>query len=109
MWTSLLPTLEASHDVLAIDLPGFGQSPLLPPSLSPTVSVLADAVEQAMDDAGFETSHFAGNSLGGWLALELARRGRAVASSRSLPLGSGHLGSSRTFVSPSDFSTASRG
>jgi pimeloyl-ACP methyl ester carboxylesterase len=30
-----------------------------------------------MDEAGFETAHVAGNSLGGWLALELGHRGRA--------------------------------
>ena len=39
--------------------------------------MLADAVERAMDEAGFETAHIAGNSLGGYLALQLAARGRA--------------------------------
>ncbi len=30
-----------------------------------------------MGRAGFDRAHIAGNSLGGWIALELARRGRA--------------------------------
>lgn len=40
-------------------------------------ATLADAVERAMDDAGFETAHIVGNSLGGYVALQLAARGRA--------------------------------
>jgi pimeloyl-ACP methyl ester carboxylesterase len=39
---------------------------------------LADAVERAMDAAGLETAHVAGNSLGGWISLELAQRGRTA-------------------------------
>jgi pimeloyl-ACP methyl ester carboxylesterase len=39
--------------------------------------VLADAVERAMDEAGFETADVAGNSLGGYVALQLAARCRA--------------------------------
>jgi pimeloyl-ACP methyl ester carboxylesterase len=30
-----------------------------------------------LDEAGIDTAHIVGNSLGGWVALELARRGRA--------------------------------
>jgi pimeloyl-ACP methyl ester carboxylesterase len=73
----MLPLLEERFDVLAPDLPGFGHSPPLPPDEVSSPERLADAVEEAMDDAGFETAHIAGNSLGGWIALVLARRGRA--------------------------------
>jgi pimeloyl-ACP methyl ester carboxylesterase len=76
-WRPMLPLLEPRFDVLAVDLPGFGYSPPLPPGVESTPEVLADAVERAMRAAGFETAHVAGNSLGGWIALELARRGRA--------------------------------
>jgi pimeloyl-ACP methyl ester carboxylesterase len=42
-----------------------------------TRHLLADAVERAMDAAGFATADVAGNSLGGYVALQLAARGRA--------------------------------
>jgi pimeloyl-ACP methyl ester carboxylesterase len=76
-WRPMLPLLEERFDVLAPDLPGFGHSPSLPPGEVSSPNRLADFVEAAMDDADFETAHIAGNSLGGWIALELARRGRA--------------------------------
>jgi pimeloyl-ACP methyl ester carboxylesterase len=40
-------------------------------------SVLADHVERQMDELGWDTAHIVGNSLGGWVAFELERRGRA--------------------------------
>ena len=40
-------------------------------------AALSNAVERAMDEAGFETAHIAGNSLGGYVAFQLAARGRA--------------------------------
>jgi pimeloyl-ACP methyl ester carboxylesterase len=76
-WKPMLPLLERRFDVLAPDLPGFGYSPPLPAGQTPTAEALADAVEGEMDAAGFHTAHLAGNSLGGWIVLELARRGRA--------------------------------
>jgi pimeloyl-ACP methyl ester carboxylesterase len=38
---------------------------------------LADDVERRMDALGWDTAHIVGNSLGGWVAFELERRGRA--------------------------------
>ena len=37
----------------------------------------ADDVERRMDELGWQTAHVVGNSLGGWVAFELERRGRA--------------------------------
>jgi pimeloyl-ACP methyl ester carboxylesterase len=86
-WRPMLPLLEPGFDVLAVDLPGFGHSPPLPAGTPPTPEALADAVEREMDAAGFETAHVAGNSLGGWIALVLARRGRARTATAISPAG----------------------
>ena len=75
VWELVLPALERRHDVLAVTLPGHAGGPPLPPGADE--SVVIDAVERAMDDAGFATAHVAGNSMGGYLALQLAARGRA--------------------------------
>ena len=84
-WKPMLPLLERNFDVLAPDLPGFGHSPPLPPDRpAAPPEALADAVEHEMDAAGFQTAHVAGNSLGGWISLELARRGRARDGDRDL-------------------------
>lgn len=74
-WELVLPALERRHDVLAPTLAGHAGGPPLEEPV--TGDSLADAVERAMDEAGFETAHFAGNSLGGFLSLQLASRGRA--------------------------------
>ncbi len=76
-WEPVLEALEHSHDVLVVNLAGHVGGPELPAGAEPTVEALVDAVERDMDEAGFETAHLVGNSLGGWIALELARRGRA--------------------------------
>jgi pimeloyl-ACP methyl ester carboxylesterase len=76
-WQPVLTALQARHDVVAIDLPGFGESPPLPAGVEPTPARLADAIEAELDRLGLAAPAVVGNSLGGWLALELARRGRA--------------------------------
>ena len=48
---------------------------------------MIDAIERAMDDAGIEFAHLVGNSLGGYLALRLAARGRATSVVALAPAG----------------------
>jgi pimeloyl-ACP methyl ester carboxylesterase len=74
-WELVLPALERHHDVLALTLPGHAGGPALPDEIDD--ATLPDAVERAMDVAGFEMAHLVGNSLGGFVALQLAARGRA--------------------------------
>ena len=74
-WELVLPALERRHDVLAPTLAGHAGGPPIRPELNG--GGLTDAVETAMDEAGFGTAHVVGNSLGGWVALQLAARGRA--------------------------------
>jgi pimeloyl-ACP methyl ester carboxylesterase len=75
VWDPILPELARHHDVYAPDLPGYGRCP--PIDARPTVFAIGDALEQMLDDEGFETAHFVGNSLGGSIVAELAARGRA--------------------------------
>jgi pimeloyl-ACP methyl ester carboxylesterase len=74
-WELVLPSLEARHDVLAPTLPGHAGGAAFDGEV--TEDTLPAAVEAAMDAAGFQTAHLVGNSLGGWVALQLAARGRA--------------------------------
>jgi pimeloyl-ACP methyl ester carboxylesterase len=75
VWELVLPTLERHHDVLAPTLPGHAGGPPLEGKAS--AAGVVDAVERAMDEAGVESAHVAGNSMGGFVALQLAARGRA--------------------------------
>jgi pimeloyl-ACP methyl ester carboxylesterase len=86
----VLPELERHHDVLAPTLPGHAGGPPIEGEFHETL--LADAVERAMDDAGFETAHIAGNSLGGFVALQLAARGRAESVVALAPAGGWAVG-----------------
>ncbi len=74
-WELVLPTLEEHHDVLVPTLAGHAGGPRLDGEVN--ADALIDAIERAMDTAGFETAHIIGNSLGGYIALRLAERARA--------------------------------
>jgi pimeloyl-ACP methyl ester carboxylesterase len=74
-WELVLPALERRHDVLAPTLPGHAGGP--PLEGPPDGHTMPDAVERAMDAAGFDAAHLVGSSLGGFVALQLAARGRA--------------------------------
>jgi pimeloyl-ACP methyl ester carboxylesterase len=75
----VLPALAARFDVIAVDLPGFGESAPRPGPGEVPPAVLAQHVADLLDELGVSTPHVVGNSLGGWVALELASR-RPVAS-----------------------------
>jgi pimeloyl-ACP methyl ester carboxylesterase len=77
VWRPVLGALEAEHDVFAPTLLGHRGGPAPPASGPVTVAQIADGVELLLDAERIETAHVAGNSLGGWVALELGRRGRA--------------------------------
>lgn len=72
-WEPILDDLAASREVIAVDLPGFGDSPPLDGEV--TVAALADAVAGFIEELGLEGVATAGQSMGGRIVLELARRG----------------------------------
>lgn len=74
-WAPVIPELAREFDVLACDSPGFGRSPALPPGTPATIPAYADAFAAWIAAQGLDRPHVAGNSMGGAVALELARRG----------------------------------
>ncbi|MGH2782135.1 MAG: alpha/beta fold hydrolase [Thermoleophilaceae bacterium] len=78
VWEPVLGRLASEREVIAVDLPGFGGSPPLVNGAPATPQVLARAVASFLDEIGIGRAHVAGNSLGGWVALELAKAGRAL-------------------------------
>lgn len=87
VWDPVVPALERERDVLAVDLPGFGDSPVLPSGVAPTPAALADALVAWWSGLGIERPHVAGNSLGGGIALELARAGAVSSATALSPVG----------------------
>lgn len=78
IWEPLLSELTPLRDTIRMDLPGFGDSPVLPAGVDATPWALAAAIGDQLDALGLDRVHVAGNSLGGWVALELAKAGRAL-------------------------------
>lgn len=91
IWADAVPLLSYRYDVVAMTLPGhWGGPPLRRRDVS--ITGFADAIEEFLDELGWESCHIAGNSIGGWLALELARRGRARSVTAVAPAGGwGHF------------------
>jgi pimeloyl-ACP methyl ester carboxylesterase len=72
-WTPIITALAAEREVIAVDLPGFGETPPLTGEVS--IAALADAVTGFIDELGLRGIDVAGSSMGARLVLELARRG----------------------------------
>ncbi|QQM44901.1 alpha/beta fold hydrolase [Streptomyces liliifuscus] len=72
-WDPVVDILAAERDVIAVDLPGFGESPALPDGLAHDLSTMNAALSGLCEALDLDRPHVAGNSLGGLLALELGR------------------------------------
>ena len=72
VWRPVVDLLAPEREVLTLDMPGFGGAPELPTGIEPSAANLAAAIQQRCATLGIDRPHVAGNSLGGWVALELA-------------------------------------
>lgn len=87
IWKPVIPLLAQNHQVHAITLPGHLDGLKLEEGTEPSVSNLADRLAKELTDRGLDKAHLVGNSLGGLMALELARRGRALSVTALSPAG----------------------
>ena len=71
-WDPVVSALGEHFTVIAVDLPGFGDSDPLPAHVEPTPAALAAATAELLGELDVTNPHLSGNSLGGWVALELA-------------------------------------
>ena len=101
-WDSVIETLARHRRVVTVDLPGHGASPELPTEafdLGPwIVAELERFLEHVAVDG--EKPHVAGNSLGGYFALELAARGSVASATALSPAGffRGHWDQTRALL-----------
>jgi pimeloyl-ACP methyl ester carboxylesterase len=74
-WRHVIPTLAETYDVIALDLPGFGESDRPPHGdFHYDAPAFMDAVLGALDALGVEKATFCGQSMGGAIALYTAAR-----------------------------------
>jgi len=84
-WNTILDALAAERDVIAIDLPGHGDSPSLPGENS--IGTFADALTSFLTRHDWLGIDAVGSSMGARLVLELARRGGVLGAVVSLDPG----------------------
>lgn len=87
IWKPVTPRLAAERDVVAVDMPGFGGSPMLDGAAGQTPAALATALAELCSDLEIERPHAAGNSLGAWVALEMAKQQRVASVAAISPAG----------------------
>lgn len=85
-WDSVTPLLVDRFDVYTPTAAGHrgGPAPVRRPA---TIRDTVDAAERYLDAQGLDRPNLAGNSMGGWIAIELARRGRATSVCALSPAG----------------------
>jgi pimeloyl-ACP methyl ester carboxylesterase len=77
VWEPVVELLGAERDLLLVDLPGHGESPSPPDGAPHNPIGYARSLAAMLDQLGLDRVECAGNSVGGWTALELAKLGRA--------------------------------
>jgi pimeloyl-ACP methyl ester carboxylesterase len=85
MWSPVVGALARERRVIAVDIPGFAASGAEP--VDPTPAGLTTRMEQWFAEQGLGRPHVAGNSMGGAIALELARRGTVASATALSPAG----------------------
>jgi pimeloyl-ACP methyl ester carboxylesterase len=95
LWRDFVPQLTSVREVIVVDMPGHGQTPA--GSDSGTFPGLVRDFEQLLSERGLEGADMVGNSLGGRVVLELARRGKAGAVVALAP-GGFWVGLERTYL-----------
>src|SRR3954447_9728522 len=86
-WDPLIDRVSSSRRMIVPDLPGHGSSPLPSPAQALGVERLADIMHGLLVELGIDGAAVVGNSLGGAIALELARRGSTGACLAISPIG----------------------
>jgi pimeloyl-ACP methyl ester carboxylesterase len=76
-WQPIVDFLVDRYEVIAPTLPGHDGGPVFPKEGPLRLSDAGDAVEMQLDELGLDSAHIVGSSIGGGIALELAKRGRA--------------------------------
>lgn len=77
VWRPVVDLLSPHREVLLVDLPGHGESDPPPDGVPHTPIGYAPLLAGVLDDIGVDAAHVAGNSVGGWTALQVAKLGRA--------------------------------
>jgi pimeloyl-ACP methyl ester carboxylesterase len=77
VWDPVVYLLAARRTVIAVDLPGFGFSLPMTSGPPPTPAGYARVLADLLRELGYDSAHVAGNSVGGWTALEVAKLGVA--------------------------------
>jgi pimeloyl-ACP methyl ester carboxylesterase len=90
VWKDVAPLIAETgrYEVMAPTMPGHNGG--VKGRFFLDTAELADDMERRMDAAGWDTAHIVGNSLGGWVAFELERRGRARTLTGIAPAGGWH-------------------
>jgi len=86
-WGPVADLLATQRELVLVDLPGHGESDPLREGIPHTPIGYAQVLVELLDELGMDSVHAAGNSVGGWTALELAKLGRARSAVAISPAG----------------------